>query len=529
MGDGPGCAAAPRPRRHARVAVRDRRRAEPALPRARARPPRLRILEQARARRLQRPLVRRDHARADGRARDRRRAPRRQLDGRPDRDRDRADWPPSGSRALGLLCPAVAWVKRGFHPIVRLLRPEFGLAPPRVPPLDGRLAVLEHLPRPRRDRPGRRRPDGRRVPPHLPHRPAPATRSSPRLATSTSRRRSGAGGFYPRLAELEPPALFIWGSHDPLVPAAFGRHVREWLPSAEQVTLDACGHVPQVERPDETNELLMPVLRRAERRPPADASPARDGPLETPKPPEARGVRDGARASPTAAPSRNGHRSDARPADEHGGRPRALAALRVLRGVAEQASRRIPRADLDERDPDFIRERLPLMWLLASLWYRGEVRGLGNIPDDGPGAARRQPLRRQHDPRHDRLHARVQHLLRGRARLLPARPQPRAVDAGARRAAQVRHRRRVARERRARRSTRAPRCSSTRAATTRSTARAGSATGSTSAGARASSGWRSSRTSRSCPSSRSAARRPRCSSPAASGSHGCSRSTGCSA
>ena len=57
---------------------------------------------------------------------------------------------------------------------------------------------------------------------------------------------------------------------------------------------------------------------------------------------------------------------------------------RALRGVAAQAQRRIPRADLDERDPDFIRERLPLMWLLASLWYRGEVRGLGNIPDDGP-------------------------------------------------------------------------------------------------------------------------------------------------
>ena len=57
---------------------------------------------------------------------------------------------------------------------------------------------------------------------------------------------------------------------------------------------------------------------------------------------------------------------------------------RALREVADQAQRRIPRADLDERDPDFIRERLPLMWLLASLWYRGEVRGLGNIPDSGP-------------------------------------------------------------------------------------------------------------------------------------------------
>ncbi|HEY5316729.1 MAG TPA: 1-acyl-sn-glycerol-3-phosphate acyltransferase [Solirubrobacteraceae bacterium] len=56
---------------------------------------------------------------------------------------------------------------------------------------------------------------------------------------------------------------------------------------------------------------------------------------------------------------------------------------RALRAVADQAQRRIPRADLDERDPDFIRERLPLLWLVASIWFRGEVRGLGNIPESG--------------------------------------------------------------------------------------------------------------------------------------------------
>jgi 1-acyl-sn-glycerol-3-phosphate acyltransferase len=56
----------------------------------------------------------------------------------------------------------------------------------------------------------------------------------------------------------------------------------------------------------------------------------------------------------------------------------------LIRGVSEQVQTRIPRADLDERDPDFIRERLPLLWLAATVWYRGEVRGLGNIPDDGP-------------------------------------------------------------------------------------------------------------------------------------------------
>jgi 1-acyl-sn-glycerol-3-phosphate acyltransferase len=80
---------------------------------------------------------------------------------------------------------------------------------------------------------------------------------------------------------------------------------------------------------------------------------------------------------------RNG-RAAAAPEPSANGKPARSLLGRVMRGVAEQAQRRIPRADLDERDPDFIRERLPLMWLLASLWYRGEVRGLGNIPDSGP-------------------------------------------------------------------------------------------------------------------------------------------------
>jgi 1-acyl-sn-glycerol-3-phosphate acyltransferase len=78
--------------------------------------------------------------------------------------------------------------------------------------------------------------------------------------------------------------------------------------------------------------------------------------------------------------SRNGHEAPADTPERNG---RSLVS-RLVRGVAEQATKRIPRADLDERDPDFIRERLPSLWLLASLWFRGEVRGLGNIPDEGP-------------------------------------------------------------------------------------------------------------------------------------------------
>jgi pimeloyl-ACP methyl ester carboxylesterase len=170
---------------------------------------------------------------------------------------------PERTNALGLLCPAVAWVRRGLHPIVRLLRPEFGLLPhgfrrsvvasqfwslfydrELLDPAVGELMVDEF----------------RRI------------YQSPgaRCAFLASARNIyleapyGKHGFYPRLAKLEAPALFIWGSHDVLVPAGFSRHVAKWLPSAEQVTLERCGHVPQVERPEVTNDLLMRFFARAE-------------------------------------------------------------------------------------------------------------------------------------------------------------------------------------------------------------------------------------------------------------------------
>lgn len=58
---------------------------------------------------------------------------------------------------------------------------------------------------------------------------------------------------------------------------------------------------------------------------------------------------------------------------------------RGLRQVLTDALvNRIPRADLDERDPDYIREQLPGLWMLATLYFRAEVRGLHNIPDEGP-------------------------------------------------------------------------------------------------------------------------------------------------
>ncbi len=75
-------------------------------------------------------------------------------------------------------------------------------------------------------------------------------------------------------------------------------------------------------------------------------------------------------------------------AADDGATGRLTAGLRGLKsaisGLPRAIAGRVPPADLDERDPDYIRETLPRLWLASSLWYRGEVRGLGNVPESGP-------------------------------------------------------------------------------------------------------------------------------------------------
>ena len=170
---------------------------------------------------------------------------------------------PDRVRALGLLCPAVAFIKRAWHPIVRAARPELGLIPHRYP----RRAVESQL--------GALFCDPDALDPALSDIVVDEFQriygsASARFAFLSSARNIyldapwGKNGFYARLADLEAPSLFIWGTHDPLIPAAFKRHVAEWLPGAEQVVMDRCGHVPQIERPEETIEMLTDFLARAD-------------------------------------------------------------------------------------------------------------------------------------------------------------------------------------------------------------------------------------------------------------------------
>jgi pimeloyl-ACP methyl ester carboxylesterase len=164
---------------------------------------------------------------------------------------------------IALLSPAVAFVRRDWHWLVRFARPELGMLPHSL----GRHRIEQTFWTLFADRD--------LVDPSVADIVADEFERiyrSPgaRLAFIASARAIyletpfGKHGFYPRLSTLQPPALFVWASHDRLIPEKFRHHVERWLPSAEQVVLEGCGHVPQVERPERTNGLLERFFARVD-------------------------------------------------------------------------------------------------------------------------------------------------------------------------------------------------------------------------------------------------------------------------
>jgi len=158
--------------------------------------------------------------------------------------------------SLSLLAPALAFRRRRqLVPLVRLLRPELASIPHPMRAATVRAQFWGLFARPER------------LDPALADIAIEEFLSSyrsraARVAFFAAARNiyldepHGEAGFYSRLAELEPPALFVWGDSDRVIPAGFARHVAEALPSARQVILDECGHAPQVELAEQTNRLI---------------------------------------------------------------------------------------------------------------------------------------------------------------------------------------------------------------------------------------------------------------------------------
>ncbi len=174
--------------------------------------------------------------------------------------------------SLSLLAPALAFRRRQLVPLVRLLRPELAVIPHSLRSATVRAQFWSLFARPERLD------------------PAAADVAVDEFCRSYRSRAArvaffaaarniyldephGEEGFYARLAGLEPPALFVWGDSDRLIPAGFAPHVAEALPIARQVILPDCGHVPQVELAERTNALIREQIAAASAEP--AAAPAR--------------------------------------------------------------------------------------------------------------------------------------------------------------------------------------------------------------------------------------------------------------
>lgn len=64
--------------------------------------------------------------------------------------------------------------------------------------------------------------------------------------------------------------------------------------------------------------------------------------------------------------------------------PAAAPARGLLAAAGATARARVGRGDLDDRDSLLIRDVMPVAWMVASLWFRAEVRGLHHIPREEP-------------------------------------------------------------------------------------------------------------------------------------------------
>jgi pimeloyl-ACP methyl ester carboxylesterase len=63
-----------------------------------------------------------------------------------------------------------------------------------------------------------------------------------------------------RLEEIRVPTLIIWGAQDRLLPVAYAHLAAKRLPNARLHIFDPCGHVPNIERAQEYNALVIDFL-----------------------------------------------------------------------------------------------------------------------------------------------------------------------------------------------------------------------------------------------------------------------------
>jgi pimeloyl-ACP methyl ester carboxylesterase len=61
-------------------------------------------------------------------------------------------------------------------------------------------------------------------------------------------------------ARIKSPTLILWGKHDGLLPATDADMLARVIPNSRTVLLEKSGHIPQVEQPQEFNQLVREFL-----------------------------------------------------------------------------------------------------------------------------------------------------------------------------------------------------------------------------------------------------------------------------
>jgi pimeloyl-ACP methyl ester carboxylesterase len=163
---------------------------------------------------------------------------------------------PERTGRLALLAPSLAWLRgRPWAPALRLVSPQLGLLQPAPRPLVE--ALVRALLGTGASSPWAAAGVDEFLRSYLTARGRAAFYAAARNIYLEPPR--GPDGLWTRLPALRAPSLFVWGRRDALVPIGFEAHVRRALPAAAHVELD-CGHVPQLERPQETHRAIARFL-----------------------------------------------------------------------------------------------------------------------------------------------------------------------------------------------------------------------------------------------------------------------------
>ena len=67
---------------------------------------------------------------------------------------------------------------------------------------------------------------------------------------------------YRQVGKMDKPVLLFWGRNDQTVPFEHSDELQVAMPNTQFHIIEACGHIPHYEKPEEVNRILLEFLKR---------------------------------------------------------------------------------------------------------------------------------------------------------------------------------------------------------------------------------------------------------------------------